>query len=377
MTLNVLRIATCALACLVGWSSAKADVQLRLVSSAQGRSTVVQACGLSERELEVVSSLSAQKKLAPVLRLFVKESRASGQPVLGTCALVDRCLVFDPRYPLQPGVLYVAEFSCDSESEIFKQELSIPKPAALHTTRIAAVYPTAEILPQNLLKFYIHFTAPMSQGSAYQYIELATAEGEALEHPFLEIAEELWDRSGQRLTLLLDPGRVKRGLVPREQDGPILAAGREYRLTIKADWPDANGSALAQVFVKKFRVGAEDFTQPDPANWKLTAARARTNVPVTFAFPEPLDHATVARGITLENSKGEIIRGDFTFSAHETRAHFTPLKQWKAGLIDVHISPVIEDLAGNSIERAFEVDRFDQVETAQPRRQTFTIEIRP
>ena len=377
MTLNVLRIAGCAMASLVGWSSAMADVQLRLISPAQGRSTVVQACGLSERELREVSSLNAQKKLASVLRLFVKESRESGQPVLGTCLLVDRCLVFDPRYPLQPGVLYVAEFSCNADSEVLKQELSIPKPAASHTTRIANVYPTADMLPQNLLKFYIHFTAPMSQGSAYQFIELAAADGEVLEHPFLEIAEELWDRSGQRLTLLLDPGRVKRGLVPREEDGPIFVAGREYRLTIKADWPDANGSPMAQVYVKKFRVGAEDFTQPDPANWKLTAARARTVAPVTIAFPEALDHATVTRGITLENSEGEIIGGDFTFSAHETRVHFTPLKQWKAGPIDVHISPVIEDLAGNSIERAFEVDRFDQVETAQPRRQTITIQIRP
>lgn len=368
-------IAACVLAWMIDCSSAVADVKLQLTTDKVTKSTVVQACGLSDGELLEVSGLSPDK-LAPILRLFVKNSREAGQPVLGSCTLDDRCLIFAPRFPLEPGVIYVAEFQRDTAPAV-RQELSITKPTLAPSTRIATVYPTAEILPQNLLKFYLHFTAPMSQGEAYRFIELSTVDGKVLEHPFLEIAEELWDRSGQRLTLLLDPGRVKRGLVPREEDGPILLAGQRYRLTIKADWPDARGVPLASGFVKSFHVAGEDFKQPDPANWSINPARARTIAPITFTFPEPLDHATLARGITLANSRGEIIRGDFTFSAHETRAHFTPLKPWKAGLVDVHISPVIEDLVGNSIERAFEVDRFDEVETAPPRSRSITIEIRP
>ena len=36
---------------------------------------------------------------------------------------------------------------------------------------------------------------------------------EAIELPFLEIDEELWDPAMMRLTLFIDPGRIKRGAV--------------------------------------------------------------------------------------------------------------------------------------------------------------------
>lgn len=97
---------------------------------------------------------------------------------------------------------------------------------------------------------------------------------------------------------------------------------------------------------------------------------------LVFEFPEPLDHATFARGITLENGNGEVVRGEFTFTAQERRAHFKPLKPWKIGLFDLRVSTLIEDLAGNSIERAFEVDRFDRVDTHPVQRKSLAIEIR-
>ena len=57
---------------------------------------------------------------------------------------------------------------------------------------VAAVYPSADVLPENLLKFYIHFSAPMSRGEAYQRIHLMH-EGSEVKDPFLELGEELWD----------------------------------------------------------------------------------------------------------------------------------------------------------------------------------------
>ncbi len=56
---------------------------------------------------------------------------------------------------------------------------------------------------------------------------LLNEKGRKLDVPFLEVGEELWDPTGTRLTLLLDPGRIKRGLKPREDLGPILEAGSE------------------------------------------------------------------------------------------------------------------------------------------------------
>ena len=84
-------------------------------------------------------------------------------------------------------------------------------PAA--TTTITYVYPTSGQLPENHLKFYVHFSAPMSRGEAYRRISRRRRTRTASR--VLELGEELWDPAMQRFTLLFDPGRVKRRLVPR------------------------------------------------------------------------------------------------------------------------------------------------------------------
>ncbi|MCL6608417.1 MAG: hypothetical protein K6T74_10025, partial [Geminicoccaceae bacterium] len=86
-------------------------------------------------------------------------------------------------------------------------------------------YPTSDQLPENQLRFYIHFSAPMSRGEAYARIRLLDSAGKPIDAAFLELGEELWDPSGKRFTLLIDPGRIKRGLRPREDLGPVLEAG--------------------------------------------------------------------------------------------------------------------------------------------------------
>src|SRR5262249_56091734 len=95
----------------------------------------------------------------------------------------------------------------------------LPKPETVPTV-VEHVYPSRKELPENLLRFYFHFSAPMSRGDVYQYIRLLDAAGKPIEAPFLELEQELWDESGRRFTLLIDPGRIKRGLKPREEGGP-------------------------------------------------------------------------------------------------------------------------------------------------------------
>ena len=94
------------------------------------------------------------------------------------------------------------------------------------TTRVAAVYPSRDFLPENLLHFYIHFSAPMSRGEAYQRIKLIDSTGKPVDAPFLELDEELWSPDGTRFTLIFDPGRIKRGLRPREEVGTGAGVGQ-------------------------------------------------------------------------------------------------------------------------------------------------------
>ena len=49
---------------------------------------------------------------------------------------------------------------------------------------------------------------------------------------FLALDQELWDPVRRRITLLFDPGRVKRGVRTNLESGAPLVAGRRYRLVI-------------------------------------------------------------------------------------------------------------------------------------------------
>ncbi|MEE8257232.1 MAG: hypothetical protein V3R60_05015, partial [Acidobacteriota bacterium] len=167
-------------------------------------------------------------------------------PVAGSYRWEDGVLRFQPRYPLQPGLRYRAVFTpppstSTSEAEAAKPVTAvfeIPKPETIPTTVVEQVYPTRDRLPENQLKFYLHFSAPMSRGEAYRRVFLLDDEGRPVELPFLELDEELWDVEGKRLTLLFDPGRVKRDLKPNREVGPPLRQDRDYTLVIDRRWLD-------------------------------------------------------------------------------------------------------------------------------------------
>src|SRR5262249_32867051 len=133
-----------------------------------------------------------------------------------------------------------------------------PRRSETPTTRVSQVYPSSDTLPENLLKFYIHFTAPMSRGNIYDHIHLRDESGKEVELPFLEIDEELWDPTMTRLTLFIDPGRIKRGVRPLEEVGPSLEAGKSYTLVIGREWRDGVGNPLKQGFEKAFKVAPPD-----------------------------------------------------------------------------------------------------------------------
>ena len=85
----------------------------------------------------------------------------------------------------------------------------------------------------------------MSTGDNYRHIHLLDAAGKAVESPFLEIDQELWDPECRRFTLFIDPGRIKRGLKPREDLGPVLEEGKAgFTLVIDRAWADAADQAV-------------------------------------------------------------------------------------------------------------------------------------
>ena len=309
---------------------------------------------------------AGESTLEPKRQLIVRVDRDDAPAILGqlNAESVNR-LIFVPEFPFEAGIDYVAELTWDAEAATETFRFRIPQADRI-PTRLVEVYPTSNRLPENQLKFYLHFSAPMSVGEVYRHVHLIDQNGIEVETPFLELGEELWDGDGLRLTLFIDPGRIKRGLKPREELGPALVAGGTYSLTVDSGWNDSNGQPLAESHSKSFDVIEPDLTQPQAAMWTVASPRAGTTDPLVVTFDEPLDHAMLSRVITVTHEGDEFV-GEVSTSQMETKWHFQPNRPWLPGEYSLNIKTILEDLAGNSLGRPFEVNMKNDRETDIPR----------
>ncbi len=295
-------------------------------------------------------------------------------PINGRYSLESNTLRFTPTFPIEKGIRYLARFHPDKlpsvlsdrgnkrgSEESVTETFLIPAPQPVATASVLRVSPTVDVLPENQLKFYLYFSAPMSRGQGYQHIRLTAADGTPVDLPFLEIDEELWNRDGTRLTLFFDPGRIKRGLRPREEMGPALHAGERYTLLIERHWKDAAGNSLVGDFRKTFQVTEPDYTSPNPKTWSIVPPAAGTREPLVLHFEEALDRALITRLIWISDPTGQELTGTIEIPHGEVAWQFVPQRNWAAGKYQVLAGTVIEDLAGNNIARPFEVDTFPPV----------------
>jgi hypothetical protein len=343
-----------------GSSSGEPSLRMR----AEGASARVELTGLAPQALaKLAAERRDARQWASLLALRVADSRGDAPPMLGTYRVAGDRVEFAPRFPLRPGVEYRAVFDpaglpggAPAGSRPLEATLTMPRPATGAPTSVAAVYPSADELPENLLKFYIHFTAPMSRGDSYRHLRIVDDDGREVPDAMLEIGEELWSADGRRLTVLFDPGRIKRGLRPREELGPPLAAGRRYTLVVSREWRDASGAPLESQWRREFRVVEPDDKQPDPARWRLAPPAAGARDPLVVEFDEPLDHALLERVIGVVGPAGEPLAGAVEVGPGETSWSFRPDRPWPAGRCRLIVDAALEDRAGNSVGRPFEVD---------------------
>jgi hypothetical protein len=322
----------------------------------------------------IAADLPAQltpEEWAAVLAVYAQDDPPSQgikvPPVVGSYSPrpEKKTLSFVPRYPLLQGVRYWVVFDGsrlpkDTASGKCEELIHFEKPSTPAGV-VEQVYPTRAMLPENLLKFYIHFSAPMSRGEAYEHIKLLDGAGKPIQGAFLELGEELWDPAGKRFTLLFDPGRIKHGLKPREELGPVLEAGKSYTLVIDKGWHDANGEPLKETYRKPFKVGPAFDKPVDPKSWKLQAPAGKSE-PLVVTLPRPHDRALLLREVWVIDGEGQKVAGTPTVSDEETRWQFVPAAAWQPGKHRLVAKMTLEDLAGNKVGRLFEVDEFGPVQ---------------
>ena len=294
---------------------------------------------------------------ASVFSIYASERDV--QPMLGTYQVADHVLTFRPRFGITAGVHYRAVFQASGT----RAEASFDGPpvATNPLTRVDRIFPSTDLLPSNALRLYIYFSAPMSRGEAWTHIHLIDADtNRPVDIPFLELDQELWDQNNQRLTVLFDPGRIKRGLVPTTTIGPSVVEGKHYKLVIDREWHDARGVSLIEGFEKQFRGGPSDRVFPDPAKWRITSPSAGTTDPLIITFQKPMDYVLLQRMIGIYDARGEI-GGKIAVERNETEWRFTPREPWKPGPHRITADNTLEDISGNHLDRPFDVDTFEKV----------------
>ncbi|MEM8800971.1 MAG: hypothetical protein AAGA19_16515 [Pseudomonadota bacterium] len=216
------------------------------------------------------------------------------------------------------------------------------------------IFPTAQELPENLLRFYVYFPHPMAQQDILDHIVLIDATGQSVKGALLRNRYDLWSPDRRRLTLLLDPGRVKTGLEAHEALGRALVPGQRYSLTILGTALDARGCALDHNAVYSFTVGPADLDPPAPGDWDLSVPNAESADPIVVDLGSPHDHLSLAYRLRVVGADGSVTPGAIALDDKESIWRFTPRDPWNAETYTLTVDPRLEDLAGNRPDGLFD-----------------------
>lgn len=314
--------------------------------------------------------------------VFTVRVNGAATNIPGSYRVGETMVTFVPEFPFARGVEYEATFYT-AELALNANEVYLPPmdPSTLSLNfrvggsdaappAVTSVFPTSNELPENLLRFHIEFSSPMTRGELYDRVHLLNDEGKEVEHAILLVDEELWDEEMKSVTVMLDPGRIKRGLRANIEMRPPLMAGATYTLVVDAGWRNSEGIATKERYTKTFSCYAADREIPAVSKWTMVQPTS-SNSPLVLKFHESFDVALLEYAIAVKNSLGNYVEGNLSVSENESTISFMPARPWSNEKYTVLVNPKLEDLAGNNLMRLFDTDVSEQKNEA-PLRNEFT-----
>ena len=274
----------------------------------------------------------------------------------GRYQLLEDGIRFVPHFSFERGLSYRASFDPRplGLSGLLTLDIPLPPERSASVTSVTDIFPSSGELPENLLRFSIGFSGAMRRGRAASEIAILGPDGKPAQDVLYRAPVELWDRSMRQLTLLLDPGRLKRGVGPNRELGPPLKAGHVYTLAVGAGMTDIAGNPLAEPVCKSFRVTDAVRVPIAVDEWSSGRPKAPSREPLSLTFPRPLDRALLASMISIASPSGQCIEGRMSIDDCERRWSFTPASPWVAGSYQLRVGVGLEDVCGNTLLAAFD-----------------------
>lgn len=306
-------------------------------------------------------------KWGEILMLHVGKTPKEGYPAVSGKYLVDQGnLIFKPRFPPVPEQSYTVVFNA---KQFAKQLPNHPTLAKLtyqtgfyiepvefeKIASVTASLPFADKVPANLLRFYLYFSHPMSLDNPYNYLTLLDENHQPVKDAFVELQQGLWDQKRTRLTVLIHPGRIKRGVGPNIKLGNVLKQNQRYRLILNKGFKDYRAVQMKNDFHKDFVVTEPIYKKLDLTQWTLYLPEPDSFTPLRINVERTLDPVLAHRMITLmDMSDHSIIAGKMSFNGVGNDYFFTPNQKWKSGTYRVQVENKLEDLAGNTLAWSFD-----------------------
>lgn len=211
--------------------------------------------------------------------------------------------------------------------------------AAIH------IYPEAKVLPANTLRFYIQFPTPGEAHFDRDQLRLLNEKDQEVRDAFLVLSQELWSLDGHRLTVLMEPGRIKRGIGEDPDHDPALVVGQTYSLVI---------TALGQTARYSFRVGDPVLEEIQETSWRLTPPVVGSLEPAIVHFDRVMDAALCEDEIAVLTSSGEVVETCVSLAPEGIMAQLVPSRPWRAEAHRVVMSEWLEDVCGNRLGEALD-----------------------
>jgi hypothetical protein len=215
---------------------------------------------------------------------------------------------------------------------------------------VTSISPTSDSWPANVLRFYVHFSAPMARTEGLPLVRVLDDRGEDLEGVVVPSAIDFWNADRTRYTGFLTGGF--RAAAAPDRSGRTFDEGREYTLVVDAAWKDAEGRPLAESHRQTFRAGPPVNEPLVPANWRIAAPATGTTDSLVVTFPRALDVGLLDRSLAVAPAAGSPLEGTVTLAGGDREWRFAPANAWRRGPYELIVLSTLEDPAGNRIGRA-------------------------
>jgi hypothetical protein len=213
-------------------------------------------------------------------------------------------------------------------------------PLQVQAQTVTSIEPSAPVLPSNTLRFYITFDRP-ARGLVHQGgIKLLDSNNVPVENAFMDFGQELWSPDGKRLTVLLDPGKMKRGVEAPHSELSPLKENENYEIAFGT-------------FQHAFRVGPAVRDKLDPASWTIPTVEAPART-VDIKFDRVMDAALLADQLQVQDDEGRPVMVAVRVMAGGLGVRLKPSHPFRKGEYRISVSPILEDVAGNRINEALD-----------------------